>query len=143
METVASRLQESGQHIVKQGDAFVTRTKHASFAFLGETRQAGLALVGAVRTEAKRWRRFATQRASVLQGQLGARPLRALSLPAVERVVLTRVDGTLRAIDARVRARLARLDGKKTAKLASKAKASHGKATRARKARPALPPIAA
>ncbi len=143
METVASRLQESGQHIVKQGDAFVTRTRHASFAFLGETREAGVALFGAVRTEAKRWRRFATQRASLVQGRLGAGTFRALSLPAVERVVLTQVDGTLRAIDARVRARLARLEGKKTAKLASKAKASPGKASRARKAKPALPPIAA
>jgi hypothetical protein len=143
VETVASRLQESGQHIVKQGDAFVTRTRHASFAFFGETREAGVALFGAVRTEAKRWRRFATQRASLVQGRLGAGTFRALSLPAVERVVLTQVDGTLRAIDARVRARLARLEGKKTAKLTSKAKASHGKASRARKAKPALPPIAA
>ncbi len=143
METVASRLQESGQHIVKQGDAFVTRTRHASFAFFGETREAGLALVGAVKTEARRWRRFATQRASAIQGQLGGGTLKALSLPAVERVVLTQVDGTLRAIDARVRARLARLEGKKTAKAATRAKASQSKAARARKTKPALPPIAA
>jgi len=142
VETVASRLQESGHHIVKQGDAFVTRTKQASFAFFGETRQAGVALIGAVRTEAKRWRRFATQRASQIQGQLGGGALRTtISLPAVERVVLTQVDGTLRAIDARVRARLAQLEGKKPAKSAKKP--SQGKAPRPRKAKPALPPIAA
>jgi len=145
VETVASRLQETGQHFVKQGDAFVARTKDASVAFLGETRDAGLVLVGTVRTEAKRWRRFATQRATVLQGQVQGTVRTALSLPAVERALLTQVDEALRAIDARVRARLAQipqLEARKTpAKLPKKS--SHGKAARTRKSKPALPPIAA
>lgn len=135
METVATRLQESGHHFVKQGDAFVVRTRHAGVAFIGETRDAGLMLIGAVRTEAKRWRRFATQRAVALQN--GVRT--GLSIPAVERVVLTQVDATLRAIDARVRTRLASLDHKP----AKKATKKSGKAATGRKAKPALPPIAA
>jgi hypothetical protein len=137
VETVATRLQETGQQIVKQSDAFVVRTRDAGFAFLGETRNAGLQLVGAVRTEAKRWRKFATQRAVSLQS--GFRT--GLSLPAVERAVLLQVDGTLRAIDSRVRARLAQLErkpAKKPAKKAAGKSASNG-----RKAKPALPPIAA
>lgn len=144
METVASRLQETGQHIAKQGDAFVARTKGAGAAFLGETREAGGLLAVAVRTEAKRWRRFATQRATALQGQLGGTVRVAWSLPAVERALLTQVDETLRAIDARVRARLSRIAqleaGKPPAKLPKKS--GTGK-SRARKAKPALPPIAA
>jgi hypothetical protein len=144
VETVASRLQETAQHIVKQGDAFVARTRDASVAFLGETRDAGGVLAGVVRTEARRWRRLATQRATLVQGRLQNGFRTALSLPAVERAVLTQVDGTLRALDARVRARLAKLqlEGKKApAKLPKKA--TGAKSSRSRKSKPALPPIAA
>ena len=137
METMATRLQETGHQIVKQGDTFVSRTREAGAAFLGETRDAGSQLFGAVKSEAKRWRRFATQRASVLQSGLR----NGLSLPAVERVVLTQVDATLQAIDSAVRARLAVLDRKPRAKGAKKAKAS--RANGARKSKTALPPIAA
>jgi hypothetical protein len=137
VETVANRLQETGHQIVKQGDAFVARTRHAGVTFFGETREAGLQLMGAVRTEAKRWRRFATQRATHLQSGLK----NGLSLPAVERVVLTQVDGTLKAIDALVRARLAELDRKPTK--ASKKTNGAKSPTRARKTKAALPPMAA
>jgi hypothetical protein len=137
VETVGTRLQETGQQIVKQGDAFVVRIGSASAAFIGETREAGLQLFGAVRTEAKRWRRFATQRAVALQN--GVRS--SLSLPAVERAVLTQVDTTLRSIDTRVRTRLASLDNKPAKKTAAK---KNGKsASSGRKVKPALPPIAA
>lgn len=137
METVAARLQESGQHFVKQGDAFVVRTRDAGIAFIGETRDAGVQLIGAVRSEAKRWRRYATQRATALQS--GVRS--GLSIPAVERALLTQVDATLRAIDARVRSRLASLDHKPAKKQPAK---KNGKsATNGRKVKAALPPIAA
>src|SRR5258708_40372067 len=105
MESVTGRLQETGHQFIKQGDAFVVRTRDAGVAFLGETRQAGTQLFGAVRTEAKRWRKFATQRAVSLQSGFRV----GLSLPAVERALLTQVDGTLRALDSRVRSRLAQL----------------------------------
>ncbi len=136
MDTMATRLQETGHQIVKQGDAFVSRTREAGVAFFVETRQAGEQLFGAVRSEAKRWRRFATQRAVSVQNGLR----NGLSLPAVEKVVLTQVDGALQAIDSAVKARLAVLDrkGRKTAK-----KAKAPKANGARKARTALPPLAA
>lgn len=136
METIGARLQESRHQFVKQGDAFVVRTRDAGAAFLGETRNAGAQLAGAVRLEVRRWRKFATQRATRAQTSLRT----GLSLPSVERLLLTRVDGTLKAIDAVVRARLVELEDKP---------ASHGKkprgpkAQRGRKTKAALPPIAA
>jgi hypothetical protein len=136
METVAGRLQETGNQIIKQGDAFVVRTRDAGVAFLGETRQAGTQLFGAVRVEAKRWRRFATQRAVSLQGGFRV----GLSLPAVERALLTQVDGTLRALDSKVRSRLAQLDRKPAKKAKKPALKS---ATNGKKGKAALPPIAA
>jgi hypothetical protein len=136
VETVTTRLQETGHQIVKQGDAFVARTRDAGVTFLDETRQAGSQLFGAVRNEAKRWRKFATQRATALQSGLR----NGLSLPAVERVVLAQVDGTLQALDARVRARLAELERKpRAAKKANGSKAS----ARPKKVKSQLPPIAA
>lgn len=138
METVTTRLQETGHQIVKQGDAFVARTRDAGVTFLDETREAGTQLIGAVRTEAKRWRRFATQRATALQSGLR----NGMSLPAVERAVLSQVDGTLQVIEARVRARLAELERKPNGK--SVKKVTNGKATaRSRKVKSALPPMAA
>ncbi|MGH7297428.1 MAG: hypothetical protein ACRELB_21005 [Polyangiaceae bacterium] len=137
METIAARFQDTGHQIVKQGDAFVSRAREASIVFIGETRDAGLELFGAVRAEAKRWRRFAGQRAGALQSGLR----NGLSLPAVERVVLTQVDETLKAIDSLVRVRLAQLERKPKAKAAKKTKGA--KAQGARKSKAALPPIAA
>ena len=65
-----------------------------------------------------------------------------MSLPAVERAVLSQVDGTLQAIEGRVRARLAELERKPNGK--SVKKVTNGKATaRSRKVRSALPPMAA
>jgi hypothetical protein len=141
VETVASKLQETGQHISKQRDAFITRTRDASTAFFGETRDAGLQLIGAVRTEAKRWRRYATQRAAKVQSGVRA----ALSLPAVERALLTQVDETLRALDTRVRNRLSQLEPKEAPETPRKAAATPASKSkgRARKSKPALPPIAA
>jgi hypothetical protein len=137
VETVATRLQETGHQIVKQGDAFVVRTRNAGVTFLDETREAGSQLV-AVKAEAKRWRRFATQRATAVQSGLR----NGVSLPAVERAVLAQVDGTLQAIDARIRARLAQLERKPSGKRSKKT--SHGKAgVRAKKVKSQLPPIAA
>ncbi|HEY1691225.1 MAG TPA: hypothetical protein VGG39_03645 [Polyangiaceae bacterium] len=137
METIGTRLQESGHQFVKQGDAFVVRTRDAGVAFLGETRNAGIQLFGAVRLEARRWRKFATQRATRAQATLRT----GLSLPTVERVVLTQVDGTLKAIDAVVRARLAELERKPASTPGKKPRSS--KAQRTRKTKTALPPIAA
>lgn len=139
METVASRLQETGQQFSKQGEAFVARTREAGLTFLGETRHAGAQLVGAVKTEARRWRRFATQRASAVQSAARG----TLNVAAVEKAVLVQVDETLRLLDARVRARLARLERKPAATRPARKSASGKAATRARKAKPALPAIAA
>jgi len=137
METVATRIHESSLQLARQRDAFLTRTWSAGEAFFGETRDAGRQLVGAVQSEAKRWRRFATQRATALRS--GAKT--TLSLPAFERTVLSQVDGTLRAIDARVRARLSELE-EKPRKSSRKAE-SRKPASRARKSQKTLPALAA
>ncbi len=136
METIATRLQESGLQLARQHNAFLARTREAGETFVGETREAGRQLVSAVQGEARRWRRFATHRSAQLRGDARA----ALSLPALERSVLAHVDQTLRQLDSRIRARLAELE--KPAKPASKAR-GRKPAHRARKSRQALPAIAA
>jgi hypothetical protein len=138
MESVASRIHESSQQLARHRNTFFSRTREASAAFFGETRDAGRQLVGAVQTEAKRWRRFATQRADALRN--GARA--AMNIPTVERTLLTQVDGALKAIDARVRTRIAELEGKprKARKAGSKSESTRA---RAKKQKQTLPAIAA
>lgn len=136
MDTVATRLHETGQQLARQRNAFVSRTREASQSFVTEAYDAGRQLVGAVQTEARRWRRFAIQRTTQLRGEARG----ALSLPAVERTVLTQVDQTLRAASARVRSRLAELE--KPGKVPRKSPRRKA-APRARKSRQSLPAIAA
>ena len=140
MDTVTTRLQETGQHFAKQGDAFVSRTRDAGAAFFGEARDAGRHLIGAVEAEAKRWKRYASLRGA----QLRTEAKTALSVASAEKALLTQVDRTLRAIDARVRARLAQLD-RKPAAAKSRKGAAHGKSAskNGRKSKQALPPLAA
>lgn len=140
MDSVATRIHESNQLLTRQRNAFVSRTREAGVTFFGETRDAGRQLVGAVQSEAKRWKRFATQRAEQLR--VGAKT--ALSIPAVERSILSQVDGVLKALDVRVRSRIAELEGKPRKALRSKPSAPAAKnASRARKAKQTLPAIAA
>jgi hypothetical protein len=140
VDTVTTRLHETGQHFAKQGDAFVSRTRDAGVAFFGEARDAGRHLIGAVEAEAKRWRRYASMRGS----QLRTEAKTALSVASAEKALLTQVDRTLRAIDARIRARLAQLDRKPAGGKARKG-ASNGKhaSKSGRKSKQALPPLAA
>ena len=78
---------------------------------LQETR---LSLASTVRSESKRWQHYLAQRATAVKSDLTA----TLSLTAIERGLLTRVDASLVAMDARVRARLDALSKKRTAKRA-------------------------
>jgi hypothetical protein len=139
VDTVTTRLQETGHHFAKQGDAFVTRTRDAGVAFVGEARDAGRHLVGAIEAEAKRWRRYATARGAQLR--TGAKA--ALSISSAEKALLTQVDKTLRAIDARIRARLAQLDRKPAGKSRKGAPNGKGASKSGRKSKQALPPLAA
>jgi hypothetical protein len=133
VETVASKLQETGQQLVKQGDTFITGTREAGEAFLGETRDASLEFVGFIQLEAKRWRRFVTLRATRFQA--GARE--TLSIPGAERQLLVRVDGTLKTIDQRVLTRLTALEKAKGGR--APRRLANGKAhTAPRKAKPAV-----
>jgi hypothetical protein len=140
VDNVTTRLQETGQHFAKQGDAFVTRTRDAGAAFFDEARDAGRHLIGAVEAEAKRWKRYASMRGA----QLRTEAKTALSVASAEKALLTQVDRTLRAIDARIRSRLAQLERKPAAGKSRKG-ASHGKsaARNGRKSKQALPPLAA
>jgi hypothetical protein len=133
VETVTSKLQETGHQLVKQGDAFITRTREAGEAFITETRDAGLEFVGFVQLEAKKWRRFVTLRATRIQ----ADARETLSIPGAERQLLTRVDGTLKTIDQRVRTRLTALEKAKGGR--APRRLANGKAHTAapRKAKPA------
>jgi hypothetical protein len=106
VESVASKIQETGQHVAKKGDALLARTREAGEAFVGEVRDAGRELVGLFRGEAKGWRRFLTQRTTVLESDV-----RGLFAPsAIERQILAQVDGALKTIGAKVRARMSELD---------------------------------
>ncbi len=146
MDTVATRIHETGLQLARHRDAFFARTRQAGEAFLGETRDAGRQLANALQLEARRLRKYAAQRTA----QLRTDAQEAMRIQSVERALLSQVDGTLRAVDARVRARLAELEasGKPARKAVSKAvskveaRKSAG-ATRARKAKPSLPAIAA
>jgi hypothetical protein len=139
VDTVANRLQETGQHFAKQGDAFVTRTRDAGAAFFGEARDAGRHLIGAVEAEAKRWRRYAAMRGT----QLRTEAKTVLSVASAEKALLSQVDRTLRAIDARVRARLAQLERKPAAGKSRKAASGKSTSRNGRKSKQALPPLAA
>jgi hypothetical protein len=101
-------LQVTGQHVVKQQSALVVRTRDAGVAFVEETRDAGLEFVHFVGVEAKRWKRYVRLRAETI----GAEAREVLAPSGLEKRVLTGLGGTLRALDARVRVRLASLDKK-------------------------------
>src|ERR1700722_11835594 len=106
VDSVVSKLQETGEHVAKAGKTF-----------LDEVRDAGRGLAVLVRSEAKGWRRFLTQRSSRLKGDAGA----LFTTSAIERELLSRVDGTLRSLDTRVRERLASLEKRTTRPAARKA----------------------
>jgi hypothetical protein len=101
-------LQVTGQHVAKQQNTLVVRTRDAGVAFVEETRDAGIDFIRFVGTEAKRWKRYVRQRATTL----GTDARDALAPNGLERKILVGIGGTLRALDARVRVRLASLDKK-------------------------------
>ncbi len=97
---------------------------------LGQTRDHAVLFV---RSEARRWQRFAAARSS--SARKSARSL--FDLTGIERRVLSGFNGTLRALSARVRARLAHLDGKPARRTSRSARPSQARKTKH------LPPIAA
>ncbi len=108
MGTFAAKLRETGHVVAKKGDLLVTRTRAAGETFFGEVAQAGEDLVGALRAEARAWKRFFSHRGVRLRSDATA-----LFTPrALERELLSRADGTLRSLDARVRRRLGALEGR-------------------------------
>ena len=90
--------------------------------------------MGFVKPLAKSWRIYVAQRAARLESDVRE----TFSLPAIERRLLTRVDGALLTLDARVRDRLAEL-----AKKPRKRTRAKKPAPKARPARPSQHDLAA
>src|SRR5205807_356470 len=112
VEPIVSMIQETGQHVAKQRNALVLRTRDAGAAFVGETRDAGRDFVRFVQTETKRWRRYVKARAD----QIGTGVREVITPRALEKKVLTKVGVTLHAIETKVRGRIASLEGKRASK---------------------------
>jgi hypothetical protein len=106
VDSIVSKIHETGNHVVKKSDLVLSRTREAGLAFFGEVRDAGRELAMLVRVEAKGWRRFLTQRSVRLKVEAKS----VLTPKTFERELLTRVDGTLRSLDAKVRERIAVLE---------------------------------
>ncbi|MGO9711377.1 MAG: hypothetical protein ACLQBL_21115 [Polyangiaceae bacterium] len=110
MDSVVSKLQETGHHVVKKSDLVFARTREAGKTFISEVRDAGREIAVLVKSEAKGWRRFLTQRTTRLRVDASA----VFTPKTFERELLSRVDGTLRTLDAKVRERIAALEKGKT-----------------------------
>lgn len=110
MDSVVSKLQETGHHVVKKSDSVFARTREAGKTFISEVRDAGREIAVLVKSEAKGWRRFLTQRTTRLRVNASA----VFTPKTFERELLSRVDGTLRTLDAKVRERIAALEKGKT-----------------------------
>ncbi|MBI2896851.1 MAG: hypothetical protein HYY06_25055 [Deltaproteobacteria bacterium] len=106
MEELVSRIEETGHNVKEQGESFVTATRHAGLAFAKETRRASTDLFGAARAEATSWRRF-------LQSRVARRIRRLAAARDLERRFLARLDRAIVRLGRRVRARLARLEGRR------------------------------
>jgi hypothetical protein len=107
METLVSKWQETREHVSTQRDALVTRARDAGESLVAETRGAGRELAGFVGRESKRWRRYIELRVNAWEHDVRS----SLDVRALERGVLIRIDQGLRALDARVRDRLAHIGG--------------------------------
>jgi hypothetical protein len=104
VDTIASKLEETGRHAARQRDG----------------------IVEFVRTESAGWQRFASRRAATVRGDIAS----ALSPKGLERRVLGVIDAALRSLDGKVRARMALLDGAKSRRKRN-GKNGRGKATKA------------
>jgi hypothetical protein len=105
MQAIGSMLRRTSHQITRQRELFALRAHKATTSFVGETRDAGRDLAGAVRTEADAWGKYVRETATAATGTLTPRTL--------ERTLLLRVSLALRALDARLHARLGASGGRK------------------------------
>jgi hypothetical protein len=101
MQPITTMLRRSGHHVSRQRDLFALRAKKAGSTFAVETRDAGRDLATAVRAEANAWAKY------VVETSRGIAPV------SIERNILVRIGGTLRALESRVQKRLHSLNGTK------------------------------
>jgi hypothetical protein len=114
VDTIASKLEETTRHAARQREA----------------------IMDFVRAESAGWQRFASRRAASVRSDI----VSTLSPRGFERRVLGAIDAALRALDGKVRERLASLDGAKPRK--RRAGASKNGNGRVKTAKAALTPTA-
>ncbi len=110
MQAIGSMLRRTSHQVARQRELFALRTRKATSSFLDETRDAGHELATAVRTEADTWARYVRESAVAATGTLRPHTL--------ERTLLLRVSLALRALDARLHARLGTSVGRKRTRAA-------------------------
>ena len=120
MQPIGSMLRRTTHHVTRQRELFALRTRKAGTSFAVETRSAGRELASAVRAEADAWSKYVRESTSAL----GA----AVAPVSLERTLLERVAGALRAMDQRVRQRMDRLEGRSKRARSTKAKRTNGAA---------------
>ena len=118
MQAIGSMLRRTSHQVTRQRELFALRAHKATTSFMGETRDAGRDLASAVRTEAGAWGKYVRESATAATGTFTPRTL--------ERTLLLRVSLALRALDARLHARLGATVGRKRAH--SKVKLVNGSA---------------
>ncbi len=128
MQPIESMLRRTSHRVTRQRELFALRARKAGTTFTSETRHASRELVSAVRAEADAWGKYVREGRSAVTG--------AIAPNAIERSLLVRVDLALRALEERVRSRIAKLEvrGKRRGPKAKRANGVHAPAVSRRTA---------
>ena len=118
MQPIGSMFRRTTHHVTRQRELFALRTRKAGTSFATETRHAGRELAGAVRAEAGAWTRYVREGTAAIGG--------AVAPTSLERTLLVRIADALRALDARLRQRIHRLEGQHKRARSTKAKRANG-----------------
>lgn len=105
MQPIGTMLRRSTHHVTRQRALFALRARKAGVTFAGETADAGRDLASAVRAEATAWRKYVLESTQVIT--------RGIAPVTIERSILSRASGALRALETRVQRRLHALNGVK------------------------------
>jgi hypothetical protein len=102
MQAIGSMFRRTTHHVRRQREIFALRARKAGASFAQETRHASKDLATAVRGEADAWGKYVRNAASEVTGAVTPRTL--------QRSLLSRVSGMLRALDERVSVALRSLE---------------------------------
>ena len=118
MQPIESMLRRTSHRVTRQRELFALRARKAGTTFTTETRHASRELVTAVRDEAGAWGKYVREGTSVVTN--------AIAPKTIERTLLVRVDFALKALEERVRSRIAKLEGRGKRTRSAKAKRANG-----------------